>query len=447
MYFENTDISSKEQPHIIYNYYETTLRPNQYEKTFEQNGYIKLPYVHSKSILEPNLIIGNDKYKTSNLYIFKNQHNSRGCVQKPYDAELIVEHTSVTNYVNNKVYTCFLLKGIPTIQESNSIDNVIMSSFSRNKDLYSEIHIDLNELIIPFSKNAQPKNILCFANQDNTVFIFKQLVVISSNIDFLTKHIPSNVFSSVPILFSYDTNKYGEMMAIPANPVEIKSHKVIEGLDGAQELDCIPITDTNSDNKNDYILSQTSSNKNPDAERNQSTLFAIVIAFILLLLGIGIGPTAYSVILNLVHLNIKVPNDTGIISIVDTFLILFFIIISVTFIGVGVQDSSELLQAGVYLIIFTVGVFGGVLFNRFNNGQLGLKYNFGEFKNRLLWSMINSKVILGFGYTIALSLYIVLTVLYLNLEKQSLKDITITIPVIVIFLLGLYMAGMATPPP
>ena len=92
---------------IQYNYENTTFYKNQFEKTLENGGYIKIPYPsksNTPNITSNTLLKG--EYVTKNLYIVKKIHNIK---DTPFDGELVIEHKSLTN--NEKtLYVCFLLK-------------------------------------------------------------------------------------------------------------------------------------------------------------------------------------------------------------------------------------------------------------------------------------------------------------------------------------------------
>ena len=107
---------------LIYDYYETPVYVNQYEKNLQKDGYIKLPFTSYKSETHPNLVINNQKYKTTNLYILANSHNTA------YDGELILEHMPITNG-NEKVYVCIPLKTQPGNSEQTAIDKIISGTF------------------------------------------------------------------------------------------------------------------------------------------------------------------------------------------------------------------------------------------------------------------------------------------------------------------------------
>ena len=157
---------------IIYDYYETSVYVNQYEKNLQKDGYIKLPFTSYKSETHPNLIINNQKYKTTNLYVLANSHNTA------YDGELILEHMPITNG-NEKIYVCIPLKTQPGNSEQTTIDKIISGSFRAN------LEVNLNPLLVTnkTGKITSEGNVIyfsdpilistpfyAFANTDNLLF-------------------------------------------------------------------------------------------------------------------------------------------------------------------------------------------------------------------------------------------------------------------------------------
>jgi hypothetical protein len=144
---------------LYYDYYETIIHKNQFEKTFQNGGYIKVPFINNRGLTEPNIIISDEnsstKYRSENIYITHNVHKIPFYLNKSkYDVlpilneeddtvfsngELIIEHIPITN-TDKKIYTVFLLK---TMSDSsfcskknkdneNIIDKLIKYSFNTN---------------------------------------------------------------------------------------------------------------------------------------------------------------------------------------------------------------------------------------------------------------------------------------------------------------------------
>jgi hypothetical protein len=228
-----------EEISLYYNYYDTSIYNNQYEKTFQNGGYIKIPFQNNKSLTEPNLIISNGntsiKYKTENIYIFNNIHkiplfykSSKYKVLPPddeneepqtnsfADGELVIEHTPLTNGTQ-KVYTVFLLKTstdsltmvdelimpsqatanlsypTPTSEKllSQSTSNSLLSTLRTDEKVKLVNTISLNDIL---NKDGEAKSM---TNKNQTVFIFKKPILYTS-FDFHSSTLCSeeNSFSS-----------------------------------------------------------------------------------------------------------------------------------------------------------------------------------------------------------------------------------------------------------
>ena len=194
-----------EEISLYYNYYNTPIYKSQFEKTFANGGYIKIPFQSNKGLTEPNLIITNGntniKYKTENLYLFNNIHKIPLISKKNKnkilpeneedqevfaDGELVIEHISLTNEFQ-KVYTVFLLSYSAAVEENgslnkNPIDLLIKSSLSMKKE---EEVSSLNSLSLNHLLNIE-SSAKCISNNERTVFIFKT-PILTTSFDFLAE--------------------------------------------------------------------------------------------------------------------------------------------------------------------------------------------------------------------------------------------------------------------
>ena len=93
---------------IYYDYYDTPIYYNHFEKNVETSGYIKVLYRNTENINRPNLTFYPElkTFDIKALYIFKKLHD---IPEMDFDGELVVEHVSKTNQ-SGLVYTCFPLK-------------------------------------------------------------------------------------------------------------------------------------------------------------------------------------------------------------------------------------------------------------------------------------------------------------------------------------------------
>jgi len=203
-------------PNVFYNYPDTTLNLNQYEHSFTTSGYIKIPYINSKSIIEPNLVYNNKKYKIKNLYIFKKKYNLD--IGKNYDAECIIEHVSINNPDEN-AYVCIALITMKHNAEKNQIDEIISQSDRKSKfvALQPTLFLNINNLLV---KHKDLHKI--FMNKKEDIFIFKEPIYVGT--DFT--QINGDGFIK---LFDYDKNKTIEMIASPISNNKYEENKSNEG--------------------------------------------------------------------------------------------------------------------------------------------------------------------------------------------------------------------------
>jgi hypothetical protein len=204
---------------VQYNYYPTNFYKGQYQDTFKNSGYIKIPYTSKQN--EPNIAVFGSGYVTSALYIVEPTHLIKNV---KYDAELIIEHRSLTNY-NDPLYTCFLLK---TSQSSvyTDIDKLIEG--------LNDTSLDLNILI-------QPQKTIVFKNnllKSALVIIFTNPIMVNTNFEGLKQ--------GISFLAPY-VNNYSILNAEPI--LGSKSKTVIEGLANPTEptLPAVPTLPSLSD--------------------------------------------------------------------------------------------------------------------------------------------------------------------------------------------------------
>ncbi len=207
---------------VVLDYYHTTVYPTEYEKTVDNGGYIKMPYLHAKGDSQPNMIYGGRKYKTEQLFITK-------ASSPDYDGELVIKHAPITNG-DVSVYLVIPLKTRPTIYEETAIDKII------NKVNTSAFEFHLGELI--------GYNQTCKVNKDATVFILSPMLVKSSFDAFATMR--KNEWNT-----NGDFRKIKLMFSGSRNP--IRSHDGDGGVEGFREgyelYDCEPVIENDGKNK------------------------------------------------------------------------------------------------------------------------------------------------------------------------------------------------------
>jgi len=128
---------------IYYDYYDTPIYYNHFEKNVETSGYIKILYKNTENINRPNLTFYPElkTFDIKALYIFKKLHD---IPDMDFDGELVVEHVSKTNQ-SGLVYTCFPLK-----TRTNSV-----FSYKNPSDFIDEFAPALSQYPFVFGSNAK----------------------------------------------------------------------------------------------------------------------------------------------------------------------------------------------------------------------------------------------------------------------------------------------------
>jgi len=171
---------------IQYNYLPTTFYKNQFESTFEKNGFIKAPYTSKSN--EPNIAVFDKGYVTKNIYIVAPLHKIAGI---NHDAELIVEHRALTNS-NDPFYTCFLLTSSPYAH--NNIDQLIEGKF----DTTLELNTYLKKEKTVFYKDKTGGSVAIFSIPIEVGTIFKKGN--KAELPFMTPSETYSILLAKPIL-------------------------------------------------------------------------------------------------------------------------------------------------------------------------------------------------------------------------------------------------------
>jgi len=184
---------------VQYNYSPTMFYKSSLQAIPQTAGYLKTPFTAKSN--QPNIALFDSGYITTTLYICAPIHSVEYVA---YDAELIIEHRSLTNY-SAPLYTCFLLK---TGGESYTDIDALLEG--------KDVELDLNSLL-------RPQKTVVY----NTVILFTTPITIRS----------SGIRWKRGIALSPYVAKYSILRAKP-----ILGEPLIEGLDdsGMSEL---PIND------------------------------------------------------------------------------------------------------------------------------------------------------------------------------------------------------------
>lgn len=228
------------KPELQYNYYNILskkINKNQLLFTGKPNN--------------PNLIIRNGshdtKYISSKLYLFsKNNSISNkyignnsifglgfgSGITSDIDAELVVEHTSITNTKsNNKVLLCFLLKTNPTA-DTNIIDAIMESNINSN------LEIELNDIIPQNDEYIyhEPNTDFGPNLEDATIIIFKDPIQCKTMFGNINNE--SN---------PYFMNKIENMIGQMYKPSIVEGYTVIDASSGAIIVNENKVPDTIKD--------------------------------------------------------------------------------------------------------------------------------------------------------------------------------------------------------
>ena len=190
-----------------YSYSNITVNTNQIKHTLNTDGILEVPFTNNNA----NIIIDGKPYKSTNLYVIK----SRNLIQTSnsntdyisYDAELIIEHSPMTNDTSNKLYTCFLLKYNTDISNT-SIDTLLTSE--KNPTNSTQISFSLNT-----NRGSQ---VYYTDNNGKQVIIFTNIIEIQTQISLPT---PNN--NEAITLFSTNTSNYSIL------PIRESFTTVVEG--------------------------------------------------------------------------------------------------------------------------------------------------------------------------------------------------------------------------
>ena len=221
-------------PELITHYYNTPLYLTHFEKTGKSGGFIKLPFQHPKSLVDPNIITYPqlEKFKTTNMFIFRKSMNI-----PDYDAELVIEHVSSTNF-GTPIYVVFLLKKTKNAQWSAIDDVIAASSNTLLGEKPTSIHLD--KLVATAIQND------CLTNVNGSVYVLVHPIPISST------HILDDLTVSNTMLLEHSFNPENAVKCRVASFQDAHTKNMLSGgkpvIEGASsmadgdsvEFDCRP---------------------------------------------------------------------------------------------------------------------------------------------------------------------------------------------------------------
>lgn len=326
-------MAQSQHKQIIYDYYETPVYVNQYEKNLQRDGYIKLPFTSYKSETHPNLVVNGQKYKTANLYVLVNSHNTA------FDGELILEHVPITNG-NENFYVCVPLKTQPGSSEQTVVDKIIAGSFRTHLD------VNLNPLLVTNKRGKMLSN-------GSKVVYFSDPILISTPF-YAFANTDNMLFPSLSEYVDDDTvdiRKYSDSMKMSG----MEGFK--EGADGTDDIfECSPV-DASKDTVELVPLTTILGSANSDAATNQLLNTSVNFFSFLMVIGVAafVSPAVYrSFFVGFVDKVIQNNADKpGNLKTFDVVIFSFFLAYCIYMVNRGFQDSNQILSSvGVIFFIY-----------------------------------------------------------------------------------------------
>jgi hypothetical protein len=306
---------------VICNYYDCSIYLNQYERTPNNGGYIKIPFFTPENIVRPNafFISGEPtvKYISNSLQIYKKTHNINDI---DYDGELVIENNQITNG-DTKIYVCFPLKTRPN-QKPNEIDNIIKKSEVMNSGELS-MTINLNKMFDKLQKY------IFYRSGNDIVIVFTQPIKVQSSFD--KKYVECSLFSKFE-------NNYNILQNAPGKE---GMQNIVEGY---EELDCQPIdVDTGKIVKEAPYLTFLKTGSDSQ-NKTVNLMFSMLIFVIIFCVAFFGAPAAYKQIF------VDTLNDTTL-----TYTVVFCVFYFLWCIAMGVGaiwDTGAGITAVTFLILF-----------------------------------------------------------------------------------------------
>ena len=330
---------------LTHDYNETPVYVNQYEKILQKDGYIKLPFTSYKSETHPNLVINNQKYKTTNLYVVANSHNTA------YDGELILEHMPITNG-NEKVYVCIPLKTQSGNSEQTTIDKIISGTFRAN------LEVNLNPLLVT--------NKTCKITSNGNIVYFSDPILIST---------PFYAFANTdnllfPALSEYEDYDEVTIQRYTGSLQTTSKEGFQENMDDVFE--CSNVDIDSSAETVDLIPAGGDFSKNISINQLQSTTVNFFGFVIILCIAAFISPMVYrSVFVSFIDKVIETHEDKpGNLKTFDVIIFVFFLSYSIYMVSAGIggtNPNTVLTSCGIIFFIFLFLSTGVIMMLKENN--------------------------------------------------------------------------------
>ena len=257
---------------VICNYYDCSIYFNQYERTPNNGGFIKIPFFTPENTVRPNALFISDKptvkYMSNSLQIYKKSHNIDGV---DYDGELIIENKQITNG-DSKLFVCFPLK--TSNVKPNKIDDIINKSENRNSEEF-KMTVNLNPMFNKLQKYIFYKN-----DNGDIVVVFTQPINVNSMF---------NKFQSISLY----NDKYSILQNVSGK--EGFTEGFVEGIDSG-EMDCEPIDITTNKPFTDLPTLVGVSSGSASQNKTINLLFSMIMFVIIFSISFFGAPPAYKYI-------------------------------------------------------------------------------------------------------------------------------------------------------
>ena len=308
---------------IKYNYSNSIINPKQILHTLNDDGYLQASFLTNGPA---NVTMNTKQYQTTNLYIIASHQLIEGL---SYNAELVIEHSPMTNDTSSKLYTCFLLESDNSIP-ATPIDKLIVLD---NKPTPMPISLDTNSKQIYYTDAAM-----------NEVIIFTSPMKINTDISNI------NIMMN---LFSTNTTTYHILPVSSTTTTEPFS--VIEGL--TQTAYCQPIDMIDPSGATDANLTiPLSGMYTPNDATNNVIRTAINFMSFVLVLGFTyvMSPVIYNdYIIGLIGKSTTGQDRMNRIRSIDLYICLVFVLSVFSLILQGIKTNNP----AATVIGFFVGIF------------------------------------------------------------------------------------------
>jgi hypothetical protein len=340
---------------VICDYYDSSIYFNQYERTPNNGGCIKIPYFTPENVVKPNgLFISSEptvKYMSSSLHIYKKTHDIGGI---DYDGELVIENKKITNG-DSKLFVCFPLK--TSNVNANKIDEIISKSEKSNSNELKTT-VNLNSMFNKLQKY------IFYKSGNDIVVVFTEPIKVYSMFD--KKYVECNLFSKYNDTYSILQNIAGK---------EGFTEGFVEGLRSG-EMDCTPIDiTTNKPLVNDTMIVGLNSGT---ASQNKTInlLFAMIMFVIIFSISFFAGPPAYKYI----FANEQLFNDAK-LTYTITFCILYLGWVIGMIVGGMMYDVRTAISGIIFMFLLGMSglsVFGRILFDKTYFPDVTIDYDINQ---------------------------------------------------------------------